>query len=196
MWGLFCFLLPETASHQPCPLGCKNLLKYSQTSSSWNIWQTSHCFWCPRIPHSMLVSLAVCTHTPVCWNSIPTVKDKVAFSVGMITLNTFIFDKQVSIQLCSKAVSFRKCCTLPCSLVLCWQSKGRNQQPRLFAVLLPPRQFLSSACQVLLKFSDAVNTNKQFSFSTIFSTQPPITWKKHSLLVYLIKIIPSALNIL
>lgn len=144
----------------------------------------------------MLVSLAVCTHTPVCWNSIPTVKDKVAFSVGMITLNTFIFDKQVSIQLCSKAVSFRKCCTLPCSLVLCWQSKGRNQQPRLFAVLLPPRQFLSSACQVLLKFSDAVNTNKQFSFSTIFSTQPPITWKKHSLLVYLIKIIPSALNIL
>lgn len=91
----FCFL-PETVSHQPCLLGCRNLLKYSQTSSSWNIWQTSHCFWCPKIPHSMLVSLAVCMHTPACWNSIPTVKDKVAFSVGMITLNTFIFDKQVS----------------------------------------------------------------------------------------------------
>lgn len=171
------FFLPETVSHQPCLLGCRNLLKYSQTSNSWNIWQTSHCFWCPRIPHSMLVSLAVCMHTPVCWNSIPTVKDKVAFSVDMITLNTCIFDKQVSRQLCLKAASSRKrlyCCTLPCSLVLCWQSKGRSQQPRLFAVLLPPRQFLSSACLVLLKFSDAVNTNKCYYcyycyYVTIFS---------------------------
>lgn len=73
---------------------------------------------------------------------------------------------------------------LPCSLVWCWQSKGRSPQPGQYAARLPPRRSLSSASQGPLEFSDAVwiitrsifsaritQITKHFVFFTILVSQ-------------------------